>query len=742
MSPTENRVKTIVPGDEIANFILESVDILDDYHGYGYLYQHRISGMQVYHIANDDKENFFSFIFKTPPHDDCGAPHIIEHSILAGSKKFPVKDPFMSLLKGSAQTFMNAMTYPDYTVYPAASPVQKDFKNLFTVYADAVFNPLLREKTFWQEGIRLAVGEDDSLHFDGVVFNEMLGELSDHDSIVSRQSIRSLYPDTPYYFESGGDPQSIVNLTYSKFVSFYSTYYHPSNTKLFFYGNLDPREYLEYLDSQYLADVSRKCESGPSELASPWKNEREVVAYAPSLESNTSEDNASVTISWATTAVEDPVEVVTLTLLTDILLGNPGAPLYKAIIDSGLAKDISQVSGMDTSFRQMPFTVGFKGIHPDKAPKAQQIILDTLATLVKEGIDPSLIDNAIKHQEFLMQEISGSSPMGLRAMNRCVRGWLQGKEPHVSLKITDALSKIKEKVSETSRGAEYLFAKKDHPQGYPYFEQWIDSNLLKNPHRCTLIVKGDSTFQEKLQSKIDKRIEQIHQSLGEDGLEAIKKQNQEFALFEEEKDSVEALATIPHLTKEDVNEPVKQFDTSSISVEGVPLYIQKMESNGILYLDGLIRLEDLSKEELLIMPLLTRMLHMVGIQNHSYSEMAKRIRKHTGGLYFFLEGGSSLTNQSEGLLALAFRMKCLHREFPEALLILEDLFTSASVDDSERVVAVIKDLKSDFESNVSSSAHMFASQRASKNFSSVLALNELLGGIEQWEFLQSNLLRG
>lgn len=737
MSPKQKRVKTIVPGDEIANFILESVDILDDYHGYGYLFRHRISGMQVYHIANDDKENFFSFIFKTPPHDDCGAPHIIEHSILAGSKNYPLKDPFMSLLKGSAQTFMNAMTYPDFTVYPAASAVQKDFRNLFSVYADAVFNPLLREQTFWQEGIRLEADGDGSLHFDGVVYNEMLGELSDHDSIVSRQSIRSLYPDTPYYFESGGDPRSIVNLTYSKFVSFYSTYYHPSNAKLFLYGNLDPAEYLEYLDDHYLVDISRKCECGPSEMAGAWKNEREVVAYAPSLDTNTDENNASVTVSWATTAVEDPVEVVTLTLLTDILLGNPGAPLYKAIIDSQLAKDISQVSGMDTSFRQMPFTVGFRGIHPDDAEKAKQLVLDTLAKLVKEGIDPSLVENAIRRQEFLLQEISGSNPMGLRAMNRCVRGWLQGKEPHVSLKISEALAVVKEKVLETSANPEYLFAKKDHPQGYSYFEQWIDTNLLKNCHRCTLIVKGDSSFQSALQNSLDKRIEAIKEEMGEEGIDTIREQNRQFSLFQKTADSPEALQTIPRLSKDDVNEPVKHFDTRTISVDSVPLHVQTMESNGILYLDGMIHVEDLSEEEMLNVPILTRMLHMVGIRNHSYSEFAKRVRKHTGGLSFFMEGGSLLKNQSEAIIAVAFRMKCLQREYPQALILLRDLFTQAQVDDPERVTAVIKDMRSDFESNVSSSAHMFAAQRASKNFSSILSFNELAGGIQMWDYLQN-----
>lgn len=725
------------PGDECYGFILESVDVLDDYHGYGYQYRHRITGMSVYHIANDDKENFFSFIFKTPPQDDCGTAHIIEHSVLAGSKRYPLKDPFMSLLKGSAQTFMNAMTYPDYTAYPAASPVEKDFQNLFKVYADAVFNPLLRENTFRQEGIRTVVNPDDTLKFDGVVFNEMLGELSDHDSIVSRASIRALYSDTPYFYESGGDPEHIISLNYNKFLGYYSTYYQPSNCRLFLYGNQNILEQLEFLDEVYLSDHSQKMSSGASPIATKWKKSKEIVAYAPTLEDTVDKRNASVTINWATTLIEDPLEVVTLTVLTDILLGNPGAPLYKAIIDSKLSKDISQVSGMDTSFRQMPFTVGFKGINPDSASKARDLVFDTLSSLVKEGIDPSLIENAVKSQEFTLQEISGSAPMGLRAMGRIVRGWLQDSPPHISLRIKDALDRLKEKIAETSIDDGYLFAAKVTPKGRGYFEQWIETNLLQNPHNCTLIVKGDKKYQEKLQQKIDSRLSEIQTMKGKDGILILKKQNEEFDAFENEKDSAENLATIPRLTKEDVDEPIKKLSQQHLLIDTVPLMVQHMETNGIIYIDGMISLASLNESDYVLIPILTRMLHMVGVGELNYSEVAKKVRKRTGGLHFFIETGALLTRPEEGVIALGFRMKCLTREYKAALELLLNLFLEAKVNDIERIYAVIEDIKSDFESNVSSSAHMYATQRASSHFSSLLKMNEQYNGLDQWEYLKS-----
>jgi len=725
------------PGDECYGFVLESVDVLDDYHGYGYQYRHRITGMSVYHIANNDKENFFSFIFKTPPQDDCGTAHIIEHSVLAGSKRYPLKDPFMSLLKGSAQTFMNAMTYPDYTAYPAASPLTKDFQNLFKVYADAVFNPLLRENTFRQEGIRTVVNPDETLKFDGVVFNEMLGELSDHDSIVSRASIRALYSDTPYFYESGGDPEHIISLNYNKFLGYYSTYYHPSNCRLFLYGNQSVLEQLEFLDEVYLSDYSQKMSCGASPIATGWKKSKEITAFAPTLEDTADKRNASVTINWATTLIEDPLEVITLTVLTDILLGNPGAPLYKAIIDSKLSKDISQVSGMDTSFRQMPFTVGFKGINPDNSDKARELVFDTLNLIVKEGIDPSLVENAVKTQEFALQEISGSSPMGLRAMGRIVRGWLQDNPPHISLRIKNALESLKERIAETRIDDGHLFSKKVTPKGLGYFEQWIETHLLQNPHNCTVIVKGDAQYQAKLQQKIEKRLTKIQTMMGKDGIALLKKQNEKFDLFESEKDTLEALSTIPRLTKEDVNEPIKILSQQHFLVDRVPLMLQHMETNGIIYIDGMISLSSLNERDYLLIPLLTRMLHMVGIGEVNYSDIAKKVRKHTGGLHFFIETGSLLTHPEEGIIAIAFRMKSLTREYKAALEVLLSLFLHAKVNDIERINAVIQDITSDFESNVSSSAHMYAAQRASSHFSSLLKMNEQYNGLDQWEYLKS-----
>jgi Zn-dependent M16 (insulinase) family peptidase len=715
-----------MPGDEIHGFVLESIDVLDDYHGYGYFFRHRMSGMEVYHVANDDTENLFAFIFKTPPVNDCGTPHIIEHCILAGSKRYPVRDPFMSLLKGSANTFMNAMTYPDYTVYPAASPLKKDFENLFSVYADAVFNPLLREETFWQEGIRIDATEDGSLNFGGVVFNEMLGELSDHDSIVGRQSIRSLFPDTPYFYESGGDPQDIIKLDYRQFVGYYASHYHPSNCRLFLYGNQDIDERLSFLDEQYLADISSMNASGPTSLAKPWTKPKTVVTTSPADGDSVLQEDATVAISWSTSVVEDPLEVLTLSVLTDILLGNPGAPLYKAIIDSQLAKDISQVSGMDTSFRQLPFTVGFKGIDPDKAQEAQQLVLDTLKAIVDEGIPKSLILNAIKRQEFLLQEPNGDIPMGLRAMNRAVRGWLQGQKPHVTISVAPSLEKLKELVGATSSPEGTLFSSDG------YFEQWIEKHLLDNPHRCLLVVKPDANHKKRLEAAIGQRLDEVKEKLGKDGMEILRQQSERFSRFEEQRDTPEDLATIPKLLKEDLPETIRNLPQQLVQASTVPLYLQSMETNGIVYLDGMFSVGDLDEEEQLLLPLFTRLLHMSGVDDLSYDQVAVKLRQSTGGLHLFLENSSMAQSTKTTRSGLAFRLKCLQRDQESAFSILSDILQRANVDDPERIGAVLNDLISDYESNVSSSGQMYASQRASANFSSILKQNEMWNGLDQW----------
>ncbi|MFA5513353.1 MAG: insulinase family protein [Sphaerochaetaceae bacterium] len=714
MVPEE--IKELNVGDELFGFILKSIDVIEEYRAKGYLFVHRLTNMEVFHLKNDDKENFFSFVFKTPPVDECGTAHIIEHCILAGSRRYPIKDPFMELLKGSVNTFMNGMTYPDYTMYPAASPLEKDYYNLFKVYSDAVFDPLLRRETFWQEGIRLSADENRNLSFDGVVFNEMLGELSEHDSVVGRQSIRSLYPDTPYFYESGGTAEEIIHLNYRQLVGYYAQHYHPSNCRLFLYGNQDGALALNHLEDNYLGNYAKTAAVGASALAKEWTSEQEVFTTSGSEGENPFKNNASITINWATTALENPLEVITLQTLVDILLGNPGAPLYKAIIESELAKDISPISGMDTSFRQMPFSVGFKGINIEDKEQALLLVLKTLTNLVEKGIDKRLISNAIKRQEFYLKEYSSDVPIGFRALNRALRGWLNELHPTTTIGVQKPLQELKNILEKDKR----------------YFEKWIKKNLLENKHRSLVVVKPDPLFNEQLEETINKRLTEIKGSLEETEWEKLIEDNKNFEAFENSKESEEAIATIPRLNKEDLPKEIRVFEQREENINGVTLYLQNLDTNGIIYTDGFFKIENLSFKELVNIPLLIRMLQLSGVGKLSYDEIALKIRDKTGGLSLFLETSTVLGDNKEEFIALGFRLKALKEDNSEALNLLSDILRNSNLDDLERLKATINDLISSFESSVTSMPQMFGSQRASASLSPLLYKNELLNGIKQW----------
>ncbi|HKL60356.1 MAG TPA: insulinase family protein, partial [Sphaerochaeta sp.] len=508
-------------GDEVSGFVLSEVSPLEEYKATGYLFRHIATQMEVYQVVNDDKELFFSYVFRTLPNNDAGIAHILEHCCLAGSKKYPVRDPFMTLLKGSTNTFMNAMTYPDRTMYPAASPLQKDFDNLFSVYTDAVFAPLLREETFQQEGVRM-VCEGEVCHFEGVVYNEMLGGGSDHDSIVGRNSVRSLFPDTPYAFDSGGDPEHIIQLNYQQFLAFYSMFYHPSNCKLFIYGDLPIGEKLQMLDSEYLRSYAKLNVDSLPPLSEPWKAPRKTSFTSP-VEEGESEGGDSVVLSWSTCETSDSLSLITLSTLVDILLGNPGSPLYKALLDTKLGKDISPESGMSSDFREMPFTVGFKGINAEKAEEAEALILSSLKEIVDKGLDSEIIASSIKRSRFKQQEIPGGFPQGFRALIRSLKGWLVDQSPSATIGATAPLQALEAALAENPR----------------YFEEWIQNHLLDNPHRCLVTVKADSEHEKRQMAAIEKYAQAQSAALGKKGLKALAQQNEHFMAFENEGDTAE-----------------------------------------------------------------------------------------------------------------------------------------------------------------------------------------------------------
>ncbi|WP_320129558.1 insulinase family protein [uncultured Sphaerochaeta sp.] len=712
--------KRLSVGSEISGFKLLEVTPLEDYKATGYLFRHIATGMEVYQVVNDDSELFFGYVFKTTPSNDYGIAHILEHSVLAGSQKYPVRDPFMTLLKGSTNTYMNAMTYPDKTVYPAASPLREDFENLFNVYSDAVFAPLLREETFQQEGVRL-VCDGEACHFEGVVFNEMLGDGADHDSIVGRQSVRTLFPDTLYTFESGGIPEEIIKLDYQQFLSFYGRFYHPSNCRLFLYGKLPVGEKLEYLDKEYLRTCGMIKVDDIPPCSQPWSSPRHFTFTSP-VEEGEGEGNCSVVLSWATSEVSDPLEVITLSTLVDILLGNPGSPLYKALLDSKLGLDISPESGMSADFRQMPFVVGFKGIKQEKAEEAENLILSEIKKLVTDGIDREVIASCVKRAKFKQQEIPGGIPTGIRALLRSLRAWLLDLSPSESIGISKPLVALEAAMEKNDR----------------YFEDWMQKHLLDNPHRCLVTVVPDKEHLKRQLGSIEKYAKQQYDALGKKGVKSLMEQNGRFLEFEQQGDTPEALATVPRLHLEDLPNEVKTNTHEYSLLAGRDLFYRPLFCNGIVYADLAIQIEDLSERELRLMPLYIRLIQMTGLGDLTYPQVSTRLRHLTGDFSLFLESGSTLEATTDRQLVLS-RIKTLVEDFPEAMTFIGDLFRNAKVGDPERIQAALSDLTTDYADNVTYNAHSFAALAAASVMSNVQHEGEILSGFHQWFFLKTLL---
>ncbi|MFA7118119.1 MAG: insulinase family protein [Sphaerochaetaceae bacterium] len=698
-------------GDTIHGFILQETCPLADYQATGYRFVHILTGMEVCFVENKDTEQFFSYVFRTIPYDDSGVAHILEHSTLSGSQLYAVHDPFMTLEKGSTNTYMNAMTYPDKTVYLAASPLAKDFDNLFSVYSDAVFHPLLRKETFLQEGVRL-IKDKEGAHFEGVVFNEMLGAWSDHDDILSRNSIRALFPNSCYQHDAGGDPCAIIGLDYERYLTFYKEHYHPSNCKLLVYGDNDMGSILSRLDKGYLCNLTRQKEVPAESPSYAWKQDHSVVFSSPA-EEKSKKDGGSIVLAWATTFSKDNLEVVTLSVLVDLLLGDSSRPLYKALLDSGLGEDISPESGMVADYPQMPFMVGFKGIEKGKGEAVESLILSTLQSIVAKGIDKQAIAGCLKRERFKQQEISGSIPQGLRVMDRSLHGWMAGCGPFATMQVSSALDAL-----DACLVSDPL-----------YFEHWMEKHLLENHHRVLVSVIPDVSYLRNQRETIAQR---ALKALGEHPF--LSQENEEFLRFENTPDTFEHLQGIPHLTIGDLPCEIKEDLYEMDTIAKCPVYIKTLFTNSVVYTNIALDLADFSTEELLLLPLYARVLQMTGIGKMDFSQVSIKLKQLTGGLGMNIDNGSDfIDGRSQAIFLI--QLKTLPSDTSEAYSFLSMFFQEANVTDEKQIKAALVDIKGDYADNVMYSASNFACQAATSCFNASLMESELLGGLSQWLFL-------
>lgn len=665
--------------------------------------------MEVCFVENGDNEQFFSFVFRTLPEDDTGVAHILEHSTLSGSRRYPVHDPFITLDKSSVNTYMNAMTYPDKTIYLASSPLPKDFDNLLDVYADALFAPLLRRETFEQEGVRL-VDDGKGGHWEGVVFNEMLGSANDHDSIVARGVSRSLFPDTCYAYESGGNPISIVDLSWERYKEFYRNHYASGNCRLLVYGNNDMRKILDMLDARYLHDAPHTEPLPAPRRSTTWKPDARVRFLAPK-EAGGKRGDASVVLGWATEPADDSLSILTLNTIVDLLLDDPSCPLYKALLDSGLAEDISPESGMIADLRDMTFLVGFKGIDPARADEAERVILASLEQICQEGIGREAIESSLKRARFKQQEITGSVPMGLRILSRSVHGWMDGKGPFATMETAPVLDLLEKEIAKDCR----------------YFEHWIEKHLLANHHRVLVSVVPDERYLVDQKHELD---EKARAALNE----GTKEENRRFQAFEDTADDPRVLATLPHLSLSDLPLEIVPDAYDERSVAAVPLWWRKQFTCGIDYVTLAIDVSDFTEEEYLPLTLYSRLLTMTGCGDLDSRAVSLAIKRLFGGFNVVTDSASDMrgrTNRGWFFVQMGF----LSQDRDEALDFAARLLLGADLADPARIKVALGDLKGDFADSINYNATLFASQCASSVFTEAAQDAERLGGIVQWNWL-------
>ncbi|MBN1231275.1 MAG: insulinase family protein [Anaerolineales bacterium] len=679
------------------------------------MFRHVKTGAELLSMENDDENKVFGITFRTTPHDSTGVAHILEHAVLNGSEKYPVKEPFIELVKGSLQTFVNAFTYPDKTCYPCASQNLQDFYNLVDVYVDAVFHPLLQPHILDQEGWRLDLQEvDGELTYKGVVFNEMKGALSDPDDLLQEEIQHALFPDNFYGFNSGGDPKFITDLTYNQFKAFHTAYYHPSNSRIYFWGNDPADERLKKMDG-YLQGYQTQEVDSAIHIHPPFSAPKQVtVPYA----SGEDDDKAYLTLGWVMGAHQTPELSNSLNILAHILIGSPAGPLRKALMDSGLGEDICG-NGAESDLLQVVFSAGLKGIKEKNAGKVEKLILDTLRDLVENGIDPDTVAASMNRFEFgLRENNTGRFPRGLAVMLRAMLFWLYDLDPLPIVSFEDSLEAIKAKIEEGG-----------------YFEGLIEKNLLNNPHRVTMLLKPDADLNKSLEKEEKTKLATIQAKLSLEEKQEIVERTQRIKEIQETPDTPEALAMLPALSLKDIDPKIRTIPVEIIRFGEVEFQYHELPTNGILYMAAGFDMHALPKELVPYMGLLGRLYLELGTTHLDYVRLTQRIMRDTGGIAPWTFNG---THRKTGKAVTYFflRSKSTVDNTDKLLDILKEVLLDIDLDNKDRFLQILSEERASLESNLIPSGHMVVNNRLNAKFNEAGWLNEQMGGIDYLFFLR------
>ncbi len=707
-------------GSRHGRFTVERVLPVEPIQAFFYALVHEDTGARYVHVSRPDRENTFSVAFKTVPQDSTGVAHILEHTVLCGSRRYPVRDPFFSMLKRSLSTFMNAFTASDWTMYPFSTQNRKDFYNLMSVYLDAAFYPRLNELAFKQEGHRLEFEQAEDggrrLTYKGVVYNEMKGAMSSPDQVMVRSLMNALYPDTTYRFNSGGDPEAIPSLTYEQLKAFHRRHYHPSNAFFYTYGDLPLTEHLDFIQEQVL-DHFERIDPGTEVPSQPRWDKPRTAEYAYPLDrSEDAGKKYQACVAWLTADITDAFEVLVLTILEQVLMGNPASPLRRALIDSQLGSALCDGAGFDADNRDAMFVAGLKDVARGDDAKVESIVFDVLHKQVEQGVDPRLVEAAIHQIEFHRREVTNTPyPYGLKLMLAFSGPWFHGGDPVAILRFDKDLKRLR---GELGRGK--------------FLEAKIRQYFLDNAHRVRFTLVPDHELEEKQSRRVRTDLEKLQKQLTPEEAARITEDARRLKALQETHEDVSVL---PTLEIADIPPDVIVVEPSApYGPLAAEYYAQP--TSGIFYFSAAAGCGNLEARLLPMVPFFCHALTQVGTRRRDYTEMARLIDTYTGGIGSAPQARTRPDVTGACVPFVTLSGKCLVRNQARMFDIITELAGQFSFEDTERLKNLLLEYRAALESMVVHNGHQLAISLASRTFSATAALSENWQGIHQLHFIK------
>ena len=699
---------------DLAEYEILDEHRVEDVQSDGFILRHKKSGARIAILSNNDDNKVFYIGFRTPPEDETGVPHIIEHTTLCGSKKFPVKDPFIELAKGSLNTFLNAMTYPDKTVYPVASCNDQDFKNLMDVYLDAVFNPNITkyEEIFKQEGWHYELtGKDDELKINGVVYNEMKGAYSSPDEVLSSQIYRSLFPDNTYSKDSGGNPEYIPKLTYEAYLDFYHKYYHPSNSYIYLYGDMDVVERLEWLDKEYLSLYDYKKVNSEINKQPAFDKIKNVEAQYSITMDDSQENKTYLSYNRVVGDTLDEMLYQAFDVLDYALVSSPGAPVKQALIDAGIGDDV--YGSYDAGILQPVFSFVAKNANASQADEFESIIENTLKEVVKTGINKEALLAGINSSEFKFREADfGQFPKGLLFGLNCLDSWLfDDMKPFIHLECLGTFAKLRKAVDTD------------------YFEKLIQEYLLDNTHGSSVTVKPKRGLGNEREETLAKELSDYKASLSDEEIKKLIEDTEHLKKYQEEPSSDEDLRKLPMLTRADMKKNAMAFSNIEDELLDVKVVRHDIESNGIDYISFLFDAGDFAQSELGYLGFFTNALGLVSTEKYSYTDLANATNIYTGGISTGTASHPDIKDRNNFVFKFEVKLKVLEKNIDKALELMEQMLLTSDFTDTKRLGELVAQIKARLQANLSSSGHLVAAMRSMSSFSRYALYQDELKGI-------------